>query len=403
MPRHASAFPVTSSNSLPARLRLPLQAAVAALLGAGTLGAAYADPAQLPITDKQKQTAQQVAQAGVPLSELAPNAPDRYTVKKGDTLWSISTLFLKSPWRWPELWGMNLEQIRNPHLIYPGQTLVLERVGDRAVLRVEGAEGGTGPSGRDRLQPRVREESLGPEAITTIPSHLIDPFLTEAVILNAGELDRAPRLVGMQEGRHLATTGDRVYARGTVGSQREWRIFRDARPLKDPETQAVLGYEASVVGLAELQSPGQAAQGKDGLETPSSLRVLSSRREAGAGDRLAALEPQRFERYAPHAPAKFIRGSIIAPYEGGRYTGGMSVVSINRGRADGMEVGHVLAAWRAGRVIEDVTAAKRGEKVQLPDERSGLLMVFRVFDRTSYALVVRSDGPIGGGDRITSP
>jgi len=145
------------------RLRQMARIVAAVLLAAGAASAGSAEP-NFPITPQQRSTAQQVAQAGVPLSELAPNAPDAYTVKRGDTLWDISALYLKRPWRWPELWGMNLEQIRNPHLIYPGQVLLLERDGDRARLRVAG-----GPSGTDKLSPRVRDAGPSSGPIGSVP------------------------------------------------------------------------------------------------------------------------------------------------------------------------------------------------------------------------------------------
>src|SRR5204863_4093391 len=155
-----------------------------------------------PITEQQRGTAQKVAEAGVPLSELAPNAPDSYTVKRGDTLWDISKIFLRSPWRWPELWGMNLDEIRNPHLIYPGQVLFLDKTGDRARLRLaQPADSGT--TGTVRLSPRVRSSALDNDAIPSIPFNLIEPFLNEAVIFETNELASAPRIVATQEGHVL--------------------------------------------------------------------------------------------------------------------------------------------------------------------------------------------------------
>src|SRR5688572_19681275 len=175
-----------------------------------SLGTASAEP-NFPITNQQRSTAQQVAQTGVPLSELADNAPDSYTVKSGDTLWDISRLFLKSPWRWPELWGMNLDEIKNPHLIFPGQILVLEKIDGRARLRVAQPVGETPPSGTIKLSPRVRSEALDTGAITAVPMHLIAPFLNEAVVFNTNELATAPRIVAAPEGRVLMSRGESAY------------------------------------------------------------------------------------------------------------------------------------------------------------------------------------------------
>ncbi|MFW9616265.1 LysM peptidoglycan-binding domain-containing protein, partial [Aquabacterium sp.] len=213
----------------------------------GLSGTARAEFPNYPITAQQKATAQQVAQAGVPLSELAPNAPDSYTVKRGDTLWAISSLFLKSPWRWPELWGMNLQQIRNPHLIFPGQYLYLDKSNGRARLRVGEPVGG-GVNGTTKLSPRVREGSLY-DAIATVPLHLLEPYFNEAVIFdNSEELLQAPRVVATQEGRVLLSRGETAYVRGELGGRREWRLFRTTKPLRDPSTQEVLGFEAQYVG-----------------------------------------------------------------------------------------------------------------------------------------------------------
>src|SRR5580765_7992663 len=167
---------------------------VGAALGLA-LCATGAQATDYPITSQQRGTAQRVAQDGVPLSELAPNAPDSYTVKTRDTLWDISKLFLRSPWRWPELWGMNLEQIRNPHLIYPGQVLYLDKTGGRARLRMGQAVGG----GTDKLSPRIRSSELGAGSLPSIPFGLIEPFLNDAVIFQTNELEAAPRIVAAQE------------------------------------------------------------------------------------------------------------------------------------------------------------------------------------------------------------
>jgi hypothetical protein len=380
--------------------RTAAAAAVAATLAATSLSALAAEP-RFPITPQQRSTAQQVAQAGVPLSELAPNAPDSHTVQRGDTLWDISKLFLKSPWRWPELWGMNLDQIRNPHLIYPGQVLVLEKINGRARLRV--AQDNV-PSGTVRLSPRVRAETLDNGAIASIPLHLIGPFLNEAVVFNGNELDQAPRIVATQEGRVLLTRGETAYVRGDLGGARDFRLFREARPLLDPQTREVLGYEARFVGTAEFVRAGESRPGLDGKEVvvPSTFTVKTVRLEAGVGDRLSPTPQSDFSAFVPRAPDKPVGGQVISIYGEALSAGQNQIVALNRGAADGIERGHVLALWRAGITTVDKTDAAR-TALKLPDERHGLLFVFRVFDRVSYALILNVLEPVAPGDRFTQP
>jgi LysM domain len=355
-----------------------------------------------PVTGQQRATAQQVAQAGVPLSELAPNAPDSHTVQRGDTLWGISKLFLKSPWRWPELWGMNLEQIRNPHLIFPGQMLVLEKSGGRARLRV--AQGDAAPTGTVRMSPRIRAELLDNGAIASIPLHLIGPFLNEAVVFNTNELDAAPRVVATQDGRVLLTRGETAYVRGDLGGARDFRLFRQPRPLRDPLSQEVLGYEATFVGTAEFVRAGESRTGRDGVAevVPSTFTVKTVRLESGVGDRLSPTPQSDLAAFVPRAPNKPLDGRIISVYGEALSAGQNQIVALNRGAADGLERGHVLALWRAGVRTVDKTDDRR-QALMLPDERHGLLFVFRVFDRVSYALILNVQDPVHAGDRFTQP
>ena len=371
-----------------------------AMLASVLFGALPAGATTWPVTPQQRGTAQQVAQTGVPLSELAANAPDQYTVKRRDTLWDISKLFLKSPWRWPELWGMNLDQIRNPHLIYPGQVLYLDKSGGRARLRV-----GQAPGGTVKLSPRVRGEGLDTGAIASIPFHLIEPFLNEAVIFQANELESAPRIVAAREGRVLMGRGDTAYVRGDLsGPQREYRVFREAKPLLDPTTNELLGYEANYVGTAEYIRPGETVNATTGkAETvPATFTLTNLKQEAGIGDRLAAVPPPQFSNYTPHAPVGSMSGRIVSVYGEGLNAGQNQIVSLNKGSRDGMERGHVLALWRAGVETVDKTDQRR-PTLKLPDERHGTLFVFRVFDRMSYALIMSVQEPVGRGDRFTEP
>ena len=389
----------------------------ACIAGAGaSLFLAAAAQAQtfpnLPISPEQRATAQQVAQTGVPLSDLAPTAPDSHTVQPGDTLWGISTMFLKSPWRWPELWGMNLQQIRNPHLIFPGQMLVLEKRDGRATLRL--AQAGSGaPTNTVRLSPRVRSELLGNGAIAAIPLNLIGPFLNEAVVFDSNELATAPRIVATQEGRVMLSRGETAYVRGDRSGARDFRLFRELKPLADPITREILGYEGRYVGTANFvragDETGDGGQhgGKDGGKearvVPDTYTVSSTRLEAIIGDRLSPVPQQELVAYVPRPPEKPVDGHIVSIYGDGLRAGQNHVVAINRGSRDGMERGYVLALWRSGSNATDTTTADRRTAMRLPDERHGTLFVFRVFDRVSYALVLAVKDPVQAGDRFTQP
>ncbi len=384
---------------------LPLRSSwrtAALLFGCLSGTAATGAAADYPVSAQQRSEAQQVAQSGVALTELAPNAPDTYTVKPRDTLWDISKLFLRSPWRWPDLWGMNLAQVRNPHLIYPGQMLVLDRSGGRARLRFGQAVGGV--NGTVRLSPRVRATDPGNGAITSIAFNLIEPFLNEAVIFQTNELAGAPRIVATQQDRVLLGRGDTAYVRGELGDSREYRIFREPKPLRDPGTQEVLGYEARYVGAAEYVRQGETRVHADGSDdvVPATFVVTSVKQEAGIGDRLAVVPPRDAANYLPHAPQAPISGRIVSVYGDALYAGGNQIVALNKGTADGIERGHVLALLRDGARTVDTTDGHRTD-IKLPDEREGLLFVFRVFDRMSYALIMSVNEPVTAGARFSEP
>ena len=395
-----------SPSKRPRRFLRAARAGWAAVAGAvlGTVAWAQAPGPNFPVTPQQRGTAQQVAQAGVPLSELAPDAPESHTVQRGDTLWDISRLFLRSPWRWPELWGMNLEQIRNPHLIFPGQVLVLVRKDGRATLRLGQAAEGAG-SGTVKLSPRVRSELLDNGAIASVPLGLIGPFLDEGVVFDAPELDAAPRIVAAQDGRVMIARGEIAYVRGhTEDGQREFRVFREPRPLRDPVTGETLGFEARYVGTAEAVRPAAQHAGADGVAVPvpATFVMTSSRLEARLGDRLWPVPRRELAAFVPRAPAAPVEGRVVSVYGEAMKAGQNQIVAINRGRAGGMERGHVLALWRSGRTTVDPTDARRSP-IRLPDERHGMLFVFRTFERVSYALIVSVKEPVRAGDRFTQP
>jgi LysM domain len=416
-------MPMTNHSTVTPARRLP------ALLRCGALGiaalaacpASWAQPSAFPVLASQRATAQKVAQAGVPLSELAPDAPDSHTVKAGDTLWDISGLFLKQPWRWPELWGMNLQQIRNPHLIYPGQVLVLHKADGRAVLKLAGGEGSVPTV---RLSPHVRSESLSESAIPPIPLREIQPFLTEAVVSDEATLARAPRIVAAPENRVMLSQGDRAYARGQLGENggqggqpltldrgqpREFRLFRNAKPLKDPGTGEVLGYEAQYVGKAELvrgesvqQEPDSAGQVQRRI-VPATVTITSAREEVRVGDRMLPEPAREVPVFVPRVPESAQNGRIVSVYGNAvRFASQNQVVAINRGQRDGLERGHVLAVYRHNAVLTDKTDESRPD-IQLPGERNGLMIVFRTFERVSYALVLQVADGVKVGDRFMNP
>ena len=388
------------------------------------LSASYATQAQnFPISNSQKATASQVAQTGVPLADLAPNAPDSYTVRSGDTLWAISGLFLKTPWRWPELWGMNLQDVKNPHRIYPGQQLVLDKTNGRATLRTRQASLSDGPpTDSVRVSPRTRFQSLTDAAIPALSSSAIEPFLAEPMIVDAATFALAPRIVAAQEGRVLLSRGDRAYARGEYtgntagktlsdakGQPLDYRVFRNATVLKDPTTGEILGYEAQFIGKAELVR-GESVQqvlNKDGKTTteivPATLDIKVAKEEMRVGDRLVA-EPERTSQsYVPRAPAVPITGQIVSVYGSAvRLASENQVVVINKGSKDGMERGYVMAILKDGERLIDRTDSAR-TAIKLPNERNGLLMVFRTFENLSYALVLQITDGVKVGDRIVNP
>jgi nucleoid-associated protein YgaU len=422
LPRTAQqAFAVhrNMTKHMMAKSRVVSRTTVAALVVlTGSLVAPLVWAQSFPITADQKATANQVAQIGVPLSELAANAPDSYTVKRGDTLWAISGVFLKNAWRWPELWGMNLDDIKNPHLIYPGQQLHLEKKDGRAVLRTRQSASGQAPLDTVRLSPRTRYESLASDALPTLKSHLIEPFLSEAVIVDENGLKSAPRIVAAQEGRVLLSRGDRAYARGEGAAvlidlpgqkQKAYRVFRDATPLKDPVTGEVLGYEAQYVGKA-LLARGESTQestGKDGKTrtdtVPATIDIVAAKEEMRVGDRLLPEPAQQLLSYVPRAPDGKVDARIVSVYGNAVANAAQNqVVVINRGTRDGMQSGHVLAILKSGARLIDKTDAARTE-LKLPDERNGLLMVFSTFEKLSYGLILEITDGVKVGDRLVNP
>ena len=348
---------------------------------------------------------------------LSNDAPTMYTVVKGDTLWDISGKFLKEPWRWPEVWNMNRDQIKNPHLIYPGDIVKLSfDANGKPLLTIVAA--GTGASGNEKLSPRIRSQSLD-QAIPSIPARVIGPFLTAPLVAEEGALNAAPRIIASEEGRVVVGAGNLVYAVGIKPDQGiRWQIYRPGKALLDPSTKEVLGYEAMYLGDAKVTRYGE------GVKTPTTLEIIKSNQEINRGDRLTPAGSAMLPQYSPRAPEKQVKGKIISVVGGVAETAQYSIVVLNLGAKEGMEVGHVLSAQTGGEIVSTATskdgrdgwsfksllpASWRSDadglpaEMQLPLERNGLLVVFRVFDRVSYALVMSSKRPLKIGDTVQTP
>jgi hypothetical protein len=368
-------------------------------------------------------------------ADLQADAPNEYTVVKGDTLWGISARFLKDPWKWPQIWQMNRDQIKDPHWIYPGDVIHLDRSGAYPQLSLGAGGGGASVAAANvvKLEPRVRVESIR-TAIPTIPASAIAPFLTQPLIVEANGLDAAPTIVATQEGRVAVSAGETAYAdRISSDTGVNWQVFRPTIPLHDPDTGEILGYEAKYVADARVRRFGN----------PTTLTIVKSNEEIERGDRLAPARETTLPSYVPRAPDKFIEGAIMSVEGGVAEIGQFQVITINRGSRDGIQVGHVLASYHRGAfvspnghdtgggsfygtgwfsgidikpvpIVPEPPGAPMDDKkggavlegsshIKLPDERNGLIFVFRVFDRMSYAMVMRATEPIYIGDIVRTP
>ncbi len=345
-----------------------------------------------PVPPQQRERAQAAAQRGVPVAELAPNAPPRYEVKRGDTLWHIAGLYLRKPWNWPDLWGMNLERIRNPHWIFPGQVLVLHIVGGRATLSLEG-EGGIPTV---RVEPGVRYKALPAAGIPTLDPALIEPYLTRPLLVEPGQLAQSPRIVALAAGHVMVEPGDRAYVRGDIGKTARFDVYRPARALRNPFTHQVIAYEADYVGKVQLV---HGPHGKDGVST---VRALTMQREMVVGDRLVAMPPRRYLNFTPRAPGHAVRGNIISIYGDMRMAGKDSVVAIDLGHADGLHRGDVLAIRKLPREVVDTTLPTH-PLIRIPGRSDGLLMVFRTFEHVSFGLVLEARTEVQVPDEVAQP
>jgi len=321
---------------------------------------------------------------------LKASHPDRYVVVKGDTLWDISDRFLRDAWRWPDIWEVN-QQIENPHLIYPGDLLELTYVDGKPRLRLHRGS-------RDlKLSPRVRATPIG-QAIPTIPTDAIKQFLTKPRVVGVNELQLAPYVVGIADEHVLGGVGDRVYVR-SIGerSQKGYTIFRPGGAYEDGQTGEVLGFEAIYIADTALERTGD----------PATLLLTKTAQEVTAGDRLLPISEEIIEQgFMPHTAADPIEGRIISVFGGVSQIGQYQVIVIDRGIVDGVEVGHVFDILQRGAVVRDMvstSAGGAGGTVKLPNEKAGLMMVFRAFDRVSFALVLKATRAIHLQDIVKSP
>lgn len=315
--------------------------------------------------------------------KLVDNPPERHIVVQGDTLWGIAGNFMKEPWRWPEIWRLNKEQIKNPHLIYPGDIVMLDMSSGKPQLKL---------AKQVKLTPQIYSEEVKKQ-IPTIPQNIIEPFLARPLVVVENELNDLPRIIGAQEERVLIGSGDIAYVSGIPDNSKEkWSIYRPGKPIYDIGSKEVLGHEAIDLGSARLLRSG----------TPATIRITTSREEIARGDRLLPTQRPELGAYVPRAPETEISARILNLYgamnEGGRH----SIVMINRGSKDGVAVGHVLALFRKG-TVTGYDDNNRRVTVDLPEERYGLMLVFRTFDRVSYALVTDSSRSLLVGDAARNP
>jgi LysM repeat protein len=320
-----------------------------------------------------------------------PRHPDRHVVVPGDTLWDIASMFLQDPWYWPEIWQIN-PQVENPHLIYPGDVLSLVYLDGQPVIQLERGAAATGDV--TRLSPRVRSEPLE-EAIPTIPFETLRGFLSRPAVVESNQLETLPYVFAQAEGL-VGSAGQDVYVRGTSApAGTVFSLVHLGDELIDPDDGEVLGYEGLYVGQGRISQSGD----------PSTLLLTESARETLNGDYLLADESQTPANYFPRAPESEVDGTIISVVDGISLIGQYQVVILNRGSRDGLEPGHVLRAYQAGEVVTDEfdRTGFFADKVRLPDVPAGTMMVFRIFDRMSYALVMEATNDIRVMDIVRNP
>lgn len=328
---------------------------------------------------------------------LTADAPDEYIVKRGDTLWDISKIFLRDPWYWPEIWYVN-PQVANPHLIYPGDVLKLVYIDGQPRLTIgERAEGG---SGTKKLSPQVRRDPLS-EAITAIPYDIVASFMGRPTLLDKDQVKNAPYVVAMRDGHIIGAAGNEIYARRIEDAALDSRysVVHIEEEIRDPENNDLLGYTGIYVGASVVASEGD----------PAKLVLTQTAREALQGDKLFPETVDVNMDFVPHAPSQPVDATVIA-VQSHSVIGQYQVVALNRGTRHGLEPGHILDVAQRGAIVRDKygkgglgAGLGRGKKVQLPNERIGVVMVFKAFDRMSYALVMETSHEIRQGDLASNP
>jgi len=321
---------------------------------------------------------------------LNNDVPLNYVVQQGDTLWGISGVYLQEAWRWPELWDAN-PQLDNPHRIYPGDVLALRWEGGRPRL-------GLSSRGGLKLSPNVRSQSLD-TAIPPIPRDQIDPFLRNNRILESGAFSDLPYVIAGDAQRIISGLGDRIYVRGPVASgDQVFGIIREGSPVIDPTTQEVLGITALDIGSASLTSGG--IEGSS--DAVKEFEITRMTEEIRIGDRLIPLQAGIMDAFfQPKSPGVEIEnGFMVAVNSGVTQIGPMSIVTINRGDREAVMVGDVFAIYQTGEIVQDPV---KQEMVALPDVRAGVLMVFAVYEKASFGLVLTATRPLAVGDKIRNP
>jgi hypothetical protein len=331
--------------------------------------------------------------------QLAPNAPDAYVVKHGDTLWGIAKVFLRDPWYWPEIWQVN-PQVQNPHLIYPGDTLHLVYVnGAPRIVLQPGLERGNAA----RVLPRVRSQPLE-AAVTTIPYETVAAFMSKPAVLEKQQLKHAAYVLSTRDDHVVMSEGNTVYARGfsnpvEVGAH--YNIVRVGDPLRDPDDNHILGYNGVYTGAGHVTRLGD----------PATLVMTQSARETYPGDKLLPGDVDVPLDFIPSVPKSNVNGRIILVNDGVTVIGQYEVVVINRGARDGLVPGNVLAVYSASDPVYDnskngfvhPTTTLFSRKVALPDERTGTFMVFKTYDRMSFGLIMEASDLIHVADKVESP
>lgn len=330
--------------------------------------------------------------------QIRSDAPDRHVVVKGDTLWDISAKFFKDPWKWPEIWAINKQDIKDPHWIYPGNVVYLDRRTGTLSVGKPPADGVNMPdnsmtvSDTVKLQPRARIIAENTEAIPSIPLSKIAAFLSRPLVIESEELETAPTLVGTYEQRTLVSTNDLAYAQNLPSDKgTQWQIYRPSVTFTDPDTDEELGREVLYLGDATVEKFGN----------PSTLLIDKAILEINKGDRFAQTVSEYSSNFQPHAPDANLNAKVISIYGGVHQAGQNAVITLNKGLRDGVEVGHVFGLYQKGEVIK--TKGWFTPNVVLPDMRYGLVLVFRVFNKVSYALVMDTKLPVQILDRASKP